>query len=147
MALARTWVHAHVSDVPRGVATSIRKPAEVKQLIDDGTPHVIFAGTLKNIALSTPAHRTLDAGRIRHLLGVSTVVELCGQIGAIIVNRDTWTDETAAGLHRCDKDAEIDTLCLLMYWCQDNEAVMAELDKLGADLIFDCRSWGKGSKM
>ena len=147
MALARTWVQANVSDVPRGVATSIRKPADVKQLIDDGTPHVMFAGTLKNISLSTSAHRTLDAGRIRQLLGVSTVVELCGQIGAIIVNRDTWTEETAAILHRCDKDAEIDTLTLLMYWCRDNEAVLAELNKLCTDLIFDCRKWGSGSRL
>ena len=147
MALARTWVQAHVSDIPRGVATSIRKPAEVKQLIDDGTPQVLFAGTLKNIALSTPAHRTLDAGRIRQLLGVTTTVELCGQIGAIIVNRDTWTEETAAVLHRCDKDAEIDTLCLLLYWCRDNDAVLAELIKLCTDLVFDCRKWGSGSRL
>ena len=81
------------------------------------------------------------------MLEVPTTSELREQVGSIIVNRDTWVDDTTTGLQRCDKDAEVDALCLLMYWHKDNEEVMLELDKLSADLVFDCRSWGTGSKL
>ena len=144
---ARMFVLGHVPVDPLGVTASIRKPAEIKALIDQGTSQVMFSATLANLALATQAHRTPDTGRIKQLLDLPTIAELRGQIGPIIVNRDAWLSETTTGLHRCDKDGEIDALCLLMYWCQDNTAVMVELDKLSADLVFDCRSWGTGSKL
>ena len=59
---------------PLWVTASIRKPDEIKALIDAGTVNVMFSGTLRHLALSTSAHRTADTGRIQQLLHVPTTV-------------------------------------------------------------------------
>ena len=115
---------------------------KTKASIDKGKSGVLSAGSLSSLDLPARAVATLDTGSISFLLtNFTTLASLKSMIGKIIINASVWDGTCFSGLIRADKDAEVQTLCLVAFWCQ-NEQVSAAC----ADLTFDFRALGLGSK-
>ena len=57
----------------------------------------------------------------------------------IVVNVDA---SSPASYVRANNDAEVDALCLLMYWCRHDKALTARLNMIAADLAFEGRAMG-----
>ena len=61
----------------------------------------------------------IDSGRIAYIIEAATTpAQVKNLMGAIIVNIDGNDD---SGSKRANKDAEVDALCLMMYWHQHDE--------------------------
>ena len=111
-------------------------------MIEKGKSGVLSAGSLSALDLHATAVSTLDTGRISHLLTNSTTLaSLKSMIGKIIINASVWDGNCFSGLIRADKDAEVQTLCLVAFRCK-NPRVSAAC----ADLTFDFKELGLGSK-
>ena len=62
----------------------------------------------------------------------------------IVVNIE---DGEQLRFNRANKDAEVDALCLLMYWNSTDQQVQSRLIALASDLVFHGRRLGAGSKV
>ena len=142
LASAIAWVMENIPQTSLAAECAQRTPTDIKALIEKGKSGVLSAGSLSALDLHATAVSTLDTGRISHLLTNSTTLaSLKPMIGKIIINASVWDGNCFSGLIRADKDAEVQTLCLVALWCQ-NEQVSAAC----ADLTFDFRALGLGSK-
>ena len=61
-------------------------------------------------------------------------------VNKIIINASVWDGARYQKMIRADKDAEVQTLCLVAYWCKDPKVSAAF-----ADLTFEFRELGLGS--
>ena len=142
LASAIAWVMENIPQTSLAAECAQRTPTDIKALIEKGKSGVLSAGSLSALDLHATAVSTLDTGRISHLLTNSTTLaSLQSMIGKIIINASVWDGNCFSGLIRADKDAEVQTLCLVAFWCK-NEQVSAAC----ADLTFDFRALGLGSK-
>ena len=62
-------------------------------------------------------------------------------VGQIIINASVWDGNSYENLIRADKDAEVQAMCLVAYWCK-NPAVSEAF----ADLTFEFKNHGVGSR-
>ena len=103
------------------------------------------SGSLAAIDLSSSPVGTYAVGRIQWLLSeYDSFPALKRAIGPIVINFDRSSetdDEQMTKLIRLDKDAEVHTLCLLIYW-----TASPELKDGAADLIFEFVHGGLGSQ-
>ena len=143
---ARCAAQAAVTTEPLGVACPVQAVAAVQAACHAGHS-TMASGTLSQLALGECAQRTIDVGRLMQLLGSATTHAMRTSIGPITVNRDAWNSTTAENLHRCNKDAEVDALCLMRWWCGADPSILAELDNICADLVFEFKAWGSGSTL
>ena len=100
-------------------------------MIEKGKSGVLSAGSLS--ALNPPANAvaTLDTGRISFpLSNFVTLQSLKNTIGKIIINASVWDGTSFSGLIRADKDAEVQTLCLVAFWCNDARVSAACCDMI-----------------
>ena len=113
-----------------------------KASIYQGKSSVLSAGSLSALDLLANAVATLDTGRISFLLSNYTTLQSLKQVvGKIIINASAWDCNGFSGLIGADKDAEVQTFCLVAFWCIDPMVAAA-----CADLTFDFKELGLGSK-
>ena len=131
---------------PAGVAVGVRQLDDVKKLIRDNADGIMFPGCLSQLRLDEGALSTIDSGRIGYIIeSAATDAQLKNLIGVIIVNMHDARHD--ADLKRASKDAEVDALCLLMYWTSDDKQASDRLLLLASDLVFQGRDLGTGSKV
>ena len=110
---------------------------------------MLFSGSLGQLALSTEAiPNNIDNGRIAGVLEeIVKLRDLSDLVGTIVINSDAWTEATATGLHRADKDAEVAAACLVAWLHKTHAEETEELKIIFADLIFEARPMGVGAKL
>ena len=119
-----------------------RTQPDIKALIEKGNSSVLSAGSLSALNLPANAVATLDTGRISFLLShFVTLQSLKNTIGKIIINASVWDGTSFSGLIRADKDAEVQALCFVAFWCKN-----PRVSEACGDLTFDFRELGLGSK-
>ena len=62
-------------------------------------------------------------------------------VGKIIINASVWDGNSYEQLIRADKDAEVQAMCLVAYWCK-----VPQVSEAFADLTFEFRYNGTGSR-
>ena len=104
---------------------------------------VLFSGTLTSLCLPDRAVSAIDSGRIGYIIETATTpAQLKNLMGSITVN----TDGADSGFKRANKDAEVDALCLMMYWHKNLEDHTKALKLIASDLVLQGRRLGAGSK-
>jgi len=130
---------------PAGITVATREFADVKKLVSDNAEGVMFSGTLSQLRVDERALSTIDYGRIGYIIeSAENDAQLKNMLGVIIVNIE---DGEQLHFMRANKDAEVDALCLLMYWNSQNKEVQSRLIALASDLVFHGRRLGAGSKV
>ena len=130
---------------PAGITVGTRSLDDVKKLIRDNSDGIMFSGSLSKLSLDDGALTTIDSGRIGYIIeSAGTDSQLKCMMGVIIVNVDSASDQK---FKRANKDAEVDALCLLMYWTSDDRQITEKLIQLASDLVFQGRHLGSGSKV
>ena len=135
-----------VQKIPLGKAVSARSADDVKKGATGQGP-CLFSATLSMLDLTTSAMKTLDTARMGFTIGqFETIPELMKAVGTITINCDSWEGTDLKKLHRFDKDAEVQGLCLLLYWAKGTD-LEKHLKNACADLVFDAQPKGTGSKL
>ena len=128
---------------PIGKRAAFRNYENVK--INSQSGSVLFGGSLSQLALQLRAIPTLDVGKLGYIIkNAVTDASLKDLMEPITVNIDAGN---ASNYVRVDKDAEVDGLCLLMHWCSDDAQLSERLKAVAADLVFDGRRMGDGTKV
>ena len=141
---AMSYAQSTVATVPQGKVATRREASDVKSTGDAGC---LFSGTLSMLDLSRNALEGFDTSRIAFTLGTyPSIPELMKGIGPVTINIDAWVEEGFANLQRFDKDAEVHTLCLLLFWASGTSQE-ANLLTACADLVFDGQRKGLGSRL
>ena len=142
LAASIAWVRENVPKTPVGAACPLRKPTDIKQLLDKGTEGVLSAGNLSASSLSASAVATIDTGRISLLLtNYRMLKSFKAMVGKVIINASVWDGKSYEELIRADKDAEVQAMCLVAYWCK-----IPQVSEAFADLTFEFRYNGTGSR-
>ena len=140
LAASIAWVMENVSKTPVGAECPLRKTTEIKELLEKGTKGVLSAGSLSALSLSATAVSTIDTGRISFLLATyCTLKTFKEMVGKIIINASVWDGNSYEQLIRADKDAEVQAMCLVAYWCN-----VPQVSEAFADLTFEFRYNGTG---
>ena len=139
------FTQMHVSTTALGLTCKVR---DAKDPVNE---HQLISGTASQLNLSKSAIvDTPDVARMRYIFDrTKDTAELRPQIGTIVFNVDTWADRSQQlMLERVNKDGEIAALCLLIHWAKadDDAATLDALSFLAADLVFECRACGVGSR-
>ena len=71
---------------------------------------------------------------MNQLFSLPTVGSLAEDIGPIIVNASVWNKIEAQDLQRCNKDGEVSTLALMLFWTSKN----SDHSKVHQELIELC---------
>ena len=101
---------------------------------------LLQGGTLQDLALEIDALTTIDIARLQWMLTQhADARSFKDAIGVIAVNFDTVDHNVKQG-RRLDKDAEIQALCLLIYWTE----AKAFID-MASDLVIKYVHAGHGS--
>ena len=125
-----------------GAECPLRKTTDIKELLENGTKGVLCAGSLSALSLSATAVSTIDTGRISFLFAnYHTLKTLKDMVGTIIINASVWDGNSYEQLIRADKDADVQAMCLVAYWCKD-----PRVSDVFADITFEFRYHGIGSK-
>ena len=138
---AYTYVKNVVPITPLYVSGPPHTKASLKEKMDKGDDGSVTAsGTLIDLNLDVDAVSTLDVARIQWMLTQHTHARpFKDAIGLITVNWDT-TDSNCSQGQRLDKDAEIQALCLLIYWTKSKAFI-----DMAADLVIKYVHAGLGS--
>ena len=143
-------VHAykHVESLPKlepaGITCGIRELAEVKKLSADNSEGAMFSATLSQLCMDERAISTIDFGRTAYLIeNADTDSKLKKMMGVITVNIEEGEQLI---FKRANKDAEVDALCLLLFWNHTNSEILLRLTAIASDLVFLGRRLGQGSK-
>ena len=118
---AYEYADKHVDQKALGLMVKARKADECKRLTTGGGSCVASC-SLRALQLPADALMTLDAGKIANMLSEGkTVADLIRSVGTITVNASVWDGEAFTKLQRMNKDAEIQTLCLVLMWSESNQ--------------------------
>ena len=133
---------------PLGRKTPCRAVDDVRKLLaEPNATGCLFSGTLSMLDLGRPAVEGFDTSRIHWTLGTfGTIPDLMKGIATVTINADAWTSAEFEDLQRFDKDAEVQSLCLLLHWAKGTPQE-APLLTACADLVFDAQRKGLGSKL
>ena len=119
---------------PAGRRCATRELAEVRKLVADDAEGAMFSATLTQLCLKERALSTIDCGRIAYIIQTGdSDSRLKSMMGVITVNIG---EGEQLNFRRVDKDAEVDALCLLMYWNCSNSEITSRLDAIASDLVF-----------
>ena len=119
--------------VPAGITCGIRKFADVQKLVADNEESM-FSGSLSQLSVDDRALATIDFGRIGHVIeSADTDLQLKSILGVITINIPEGKQQP---FMRANKDAEVDALCLLMFWHSSNSQVLERLIAVASDLVF-----------
>ena len=130
---------------PTGKGAAVRNFDNVKSNTENQSGGVLFGGSLSQLALQHRAMSTIDIGKLGYIIeNATTDAILREMIKPIVVNIDAGN---ASHYVRANKDAEIDGLSLLMLWCSGDEPLSERLKAVAADLVFEARKLGDGSKV
>ena len=134
--------HKYVETLPKmepaGITCGIRELAEVKKLIADNSEGAMFSATLSQLCVDERAISTIDFGRTAYLIeNADTDSKLKTMMGVITVNIEEGEQLI---FKRANKDAEVDALCLLMFWNNTNSEIKSRLIAVASDLVFLGRS-------
>ena len=148
--LGEEWVESyqHVKSlpamVPTGITCGIRVFADVQKLLADNEESM-FSGSLSQLSVDDRALATIDFGRIGHVIeSAGTDFKLKEMLGDITINIEEGGQKP---FMRANKDAEVDALCLLIFWHAQDKQVHSRLIELASDLVFLGRRLGLGSKV
>ena len=146
---AAKYAQSVISKTPISKSCPIRTHEEIKNAVGNAgvNEFVLFGGTLSMMALDVPSTRGLDTGRMGQLLQVANTHDLGAEIGQIIVNWHTCGETELVDMHRCNKDAEVVVLCLLLLWHRADDVLTKGLTTLATDLVLDAHAWGSGSQL
>ena len=138
---AYTYTKTVVSPTPLLISGPAHTKASLKEKMSaDADGSVTASGTLMDLNLEVDAVTTLDVARIQWMMTHHAHVRAFKDgIGVITVNWDT-ADANGSSAHRLDKDAEIQALCLLIFWTQAKAFV-----DVAADLVFKYVHGGLGA--
>ena len=140
---AYTYVNS-LEIVPTGIKVPVRTYDNVKVVIQ-ATGTAMFGGSLSQLDLQRRAINNPLTSKLHCIIGTAkTDSALNDLMDVIVVNVDAGNPSSYV---RANKDAEVDALCLLMYWCSNDKALTARLNTIAADLIFDGRAMGDVSKV
>ena len=129
---------------PAGITVATRELAEVKTLIADNAEGAMFSGTLSQLCVDERAISTIDFGRIAYIIETAdSDSRLKTMMGVITVNIEEGEQLI---FKRANKDAEVDALCLLLFWNHTNSEIHLRLTAIASDLVFLGRRLGVGSK-
>ena len=128
----------YVGDLPQmeaaGSTCAIRELADIKKICAENSDGAMFSATLSQLSLDDRAMTTIDIGRIATIFESSdTDAKLKQMMGVITVNIG---EGEQLRFMRANKDAEVDALCLLMYWHKGNPPVHSRLIIVASDLVF-----------
>ena len=130
---------------PAGIMCATRELAEVRKLIAGNASGAMFSATLTQLCLEERALSTIDCGRIAYIIETAdSDSRLKIMMGVITVNIG---EGEQLSFMRANKDAEVDALCLLMYWNCSNSEITSRLVAIASDLVFLGRHLGVGSKL
>ena len=150
------FVKTRVPMTPKGKQVGARTLADIRDQLTELDSTTIASGSLTALQLEVNAVGTLDAGRIHYLMtAADTTAELRKLIGTIVINGDLLPPaapdvpdgeggrvvDQPLNLSRLNKDAEVHTLCLLIYWTKSQALI-----DLASDLVFEYVHGGIGSK-
>ena len=91
LAASIAWVRENVPKTPVGAACPLRKPTDIKQLLDKGTEGVLSAGSLSALSLYASAVATIDTGRISLILtNYRMLKSFKAMVGKVIINASVW---------------------------------------------------------
>ena len=103
----------------------------------------MHGATLQDIALEVDALSTIDIARVQWMLTAhADSRSFKDSIGVISVNYDTVDEHVKQG-RRLDKDAEIQALCLLIYWTEAQPFIDIASDLVIKYVHAGCGSSGK----
>ena len=138
---AYTYAKTVVSPTPLMISGPSHTKTSLKEKMSaDADGSVTASSSLTDLNLECDAVSTLDVVRIKWMLTHHADVRAFKKgIGTITVNWDTVDANISSG-QRLDKDAEIQALCLLIFWTKSQ----AFLD-VAADLVFEYVHAGQGS--
>ena len=137
---AYTYTKTVVSTTPLLISGPAHTKASLKEGMAAADGSVTASSTLMDLNLESDAVTTLDVARIHWMLTHHAHARAFKDgIGVITVNWDTVDANCASG-QRLDKDAEVQALCLLIFWTKSE--VFA---KVAADLVFKYVHAGQGS--
>ena len=121
---------------PAGIMCATRGLAEVRKLIAGNASGAMFSATLTQLCLEERALSTIDCGRIAYLIQTAdSDSRLKIMMGVITVNIG---EGEQLSFMRANKDAEVDALCLFMYWNCSNSEIRSRLVAIASDLVFLC---------
>ena len=145
MRAAMKFVSENVPIEPKGVACSKKGVDCIKKAMGDADGAITVSGSLAALNLPAAAVRTYDVGRIQWLLSeYSHFPALKRAVGPIVINYDQSkvnADQQWVNLIRLDKDAEVNALCLVIYWTKSPDVLDG-----ATDLIFEFMRGGLGSR-
>ena len=128
---AYAYTKTVVSPEPLLISGPPHTKASLKEKMSDGDASVTASSTLIDLNIESDAVTTLDVARIKWMLTHHAHARAFKDgIGTITVNWDT-VDVNGSSGQRLDKDAEVQALCLLIYWTKSEVFV-----KIAADLVF-----------
>lgn len=146
---ATQWASQLLADdiEPIGRRCSTRAPYEVKEGIR-GNAECLFGATLGMLNLNVRASKAeVDVGRMRWVMENCRSAEDAGPfLTSLVVDARHFAGQELRDLHRLTHDAEVDTICLLLYWHRDDADVMAALRATLKDVAFSMEDWGEGCK-
>ena len=142
---AYTYVGSLSPMQPAGITVPVRDYNEVKKLMHTNQEGIMFSGSLCQLDLQNRAISTIDFGKLGFILeDADTDSALKKLIGTIVVNLDAGN---ASHFVRANKDAEVDALCLTMYWSSHDSQLIEVLKKVAADLVFSGRALGDRTRV
>ena len=131
---AYEYVNSLPAMVPAGVTELGLSAADVKKLVDDNPEGFLFSGTLSDLVVDDRALSTIDYAGIGYVIeSADTAMQLKSLLRVITVNVGEGEQRS---FRRTNKDAEVDALCLLMFWHSSNSQVHSQLIALASDLVF-----------
>ena len=93
------------------------------------------SGTLSQLVERKRVLSTIDQERIGYIIeSADHDIALKNLLGVFKIN--VLEGEPPPNIVRLDKDAEVDALCLLIYWHSSNSQVHLRLIQLASDLVF-----------
>ena len=142
---AYTYV-ASLNMMPVGTRAQICGYDDVKISLRTEPGGVRFSGSLSQLDLQHRAMTMLDFNQIGSIIEywLHQTHDMSLMTEVITVNIDASNHSFYV---RADRDAPIDAMCLLMYWCSGNWQLSERLKAAAADLVFVGRQLGNGSKV
>ena len=141
LTLAYAYAKTVIPHTPMYVSGPFQTSGSIQEhMQSDPAATIIASATLQDIALEADALSTFDIARVQWMLTQHVDARsFKDAIGVITVNYNTVDSNCKQG-RRLDKDAEIQALCLLIYWTKAQAFV-----DIASDLVIKYVHAGAGS--
>ena len=137
---------------PLGRAANTSTPRDVQKKLN--TPHgpdaIIFGGTFGMLDFGdrVKAMPAMDVGRMRWACEVLDQEHKFSKLlGQIVVRGDFVTTDSFYSLRRVERDADIDVVCLSLYWHRPLDTAEHPLKEMCRDIVFSAQRVGQGLEL